>query len=162
MYGAGAQLTPTQIASIERSKAFRARIAEQAARLNAPNIEAHAPDPIVDPGPKRQWFQIVDESEREPFLTEIVIAVCNHFNVSRMDICSQRRTARVVLPRQIIYYLSRTLTKRTLPEIGRRLGNRDHTSVLFGYRKIDKLRRSDPKLDADLCALAASLGGNLT
>ena len=62
--------------------------------------------------------------------------VTSRFNVSRADILSSRRTATVVRPRQIAMYLSKLLTPRSLPEIGRRFGGRDHTTVLHAVRKI--------------------------
>ena len=63
------------------------------------------------------------------------------YNVSRSDILSERRTAAVVQPRQIAMYLSKVLTLRSLPEIGRRFGGRDHTTVLHAVRKIEKAAR---------------------
>ena len=64
--------------------------------------------------------------------------VASRYNVSRSDILSERRTAAVVKPRQIAMYLSKVLTLRSLPEIGRRFGGRDHTTVLHAVRKIEK------------------------
>lgn len=61
-----------------------------------------------------------------------------------LDVLSHRRTARVVRPRQMIMWLARELTPRSLPEIGRSLGGRDHTTVLHGCRRIDQLRQNDP------------------
>lgn len=65
--------------------------------------------------------------------------VADHFGVPVIDMVSQRRTASVVRPRQIAMYLSRLLTLRSLPEIGRRFGGRDHTTVMHGVRKIEYL-----------------------
>ena len=62
-------------------------------------------------------------------IEDIQKLVATHFNVSRADILSSRRTANVVRPRQIAMYLSKTMTLRSLPEIGRRFGGRDHTTV---------------------------------
>ena len=70
---------------------------------------------------------------------EILKLVSAHFNVTRADLLSSRRTASVVRPRQIAMYLSKTLTLRSLPEIGRRFGGRDHTTVLHAVRKIEGL-----------------------
>ena len=69
-------------------------------------------------------------------IEDIQKLVASHFNVSRADILSSRRTATVVRPRQIAMYLSKLLTPRSLPEIGRRFGGRDHTTVLHAVRKI--------------------------
>lgn len=68
---------------------------------------------------------------------DILRIVAKHYGVSRSDLLSARRTANVVRPRQIAMYLAKTLTLRSLPEIGRRFGGRDHTTVLHAVRKID-------------------------
>ena len=70
-------------------------------------------------------------------IEDIQKLVATHYNVSRADILSSRRTANVVRPRQIAMYLSKVLTLRSLPEIGRRFGGRDHTTVLHAVRKIE-------------------------
>lgn len=67
-------------------------------------------------------------------------------NVSMSDLKSARRTADVVRPRQIVMYLAKELTARSLPEIGRRCGGRDHTTVLHAVRKIGALVKTDPEL----------------
>ncbi|MCK0209129.1 chromosomal replication initiator protein DnaA [Starkeya koreensis] len=77
---------------------------------------------------------------------DILRIVAKHYNVSRADILSQRRTANVVKPRQIAMYLAKMLTLRSLPEIGRRFGGRDHTTVLHAVRKIDGLVGTDRAL----------------
>ncbi len=76
-------------------------------------------------------------------IEDIQKLVASHFNVSRADILSSRRTAAVVRPRQIAMYLSKILTPRSLPEIGRRFGGRDHTTVLHAVRKIQGLVTAD-------------------
>ncbi len=68
---------------------------------------------------------------------DILRIVAKHYSVTRSDLLSSRRTANVVRPRQIAMYLAKTLTLRSLPEIGRRFGGRDHTTVLHAVRKID-------------------------
>lgn len=77
-------------------------------------------------------------------------AVCSVFNVAMNDLKSIRRSAQVVRPRQIAMYLSKTLTSRSLPEIGRRFGDRHHTTVLHAFRKIDGLRARDAVLNAKI------------
>ena len=83
-------------------------------------------------------------------IEEIQKLVANHYNVSRADILSSRRTATVVRPRQIAMYLSKVLTLRSLPEIGRRFGGRDHTTVLHAVRKIEGLSTKDTSLSEEL------------
>ena len=83
-------------------------------------------------------------------IEDIQKLVANHYNVSRADILSSRRTAMVVRPRQIAMYLSKALTLRSLPEIGRRFGGRDHTTVLHAVRKIEALSGKEASLAEEL------------
>ncbi len=83
-------------------------------------------------------------------IEDIQKLVATHYNVSRADILSSRRTANVVRPRQIAMYLSKVLTLRSLPEIGRRFGGRDHTTVLHAVRKIEGLTGSDRSLSEEV------------
>jgi chromosomal replication initiator protein len=83
-------------------------------------------------------------------IEDIQKLVASHFNVSRGDILSARRTASVVRPRQIAMYLSKLLTPRSLPEIGRRFGGRDHTTVLHAVRKITGLVTADATLSEEI------------
>lgn len=90
-------------------------------------------------------------------IEEIQRAVARHYNVSRADLLSSRRTANVVRPRQVAMYLAKTLTLRSLPEIGRRFGGRDHTTVLHAVRKIEGLVGSDALLAEEIEALKRQL-----
>ncbi|WP_371346489.1 chromosomal replication initiator protein DnaA [Ancylobacter sp. IITR112] len=92
---------------------------------------------------------------------DILKAVASHYDITRADIISQRRTANVVMPRQIAMYLAKTLTPRSLPEIGRRFGGRDHTTVLHAVRKIDGLRKVEAALAGDIERLTAVLTGEV-
>ncbi len=83
-------------------------------------------------------------------IEDIQKLVANHYNVTKADILSSRRTATVVRPRQIAMYLSKVLTLRSLPEIGRRFGGRDHTTVLHAVRKIETLSHTDTPLSEEL------------
>ena len=83
-------------------------------------------------------------------IEDIQRVVARHYNVSRGDLLSSRRTANVVRPRQVAMYLAKTLTLRSLPEIGRRFGGRDHTTVLHAVRKIDGLTTTDRALAQDI------------
>ena len=83
-------------------------------------------------------------------IEDIQKLVATHYNVSKADILSSRRTATVVRPRQIAMYLSKILTLRSLPEIGRRFGGRDHTTVLHAVRKIDGLVNKDGTLSEEI------------
>lgn len=91
-------------------------------------------------------------------IEDIQRLVADRFNVSRADILSSRRTANVVRPRQIAMYLAKTLTLRSLPEIGRRFGGRDHTTVLHAVRKIEDIATKDAQLSQELELLKRMLG----
>ncbi len=79
------------------------------------------------------------------------------YNVSRADLLSSRRTANVVRPRQVAMYLAKVLTLRSLPEIGRRFGGRDHTTVLHAVRKIENLAGNDSAFAEEIEALKRQL-----
>ncbi|MCZ7659702.1 MAG: chromosomal replication initiator protein DnaA [Xanthobacteraceae bacterium] len=83
-------------------------------------------------------------------IEDIQRVVARQYNVSRADLLSSRRTANVVRPRQIAMYLAKTLTLRSLPEIGRRFGGRDHTTVLHAVRKIENLVDQDTVLAEEI------------
>lgn len=89
-------------------------------------------------------------AEKRVRIEDILKFVSRHYNVSRADILSARRTRTIVRPRQIAMYLAKTMTPRSLPEIGRRFGGRDHTTVLHAVRKIEAERSQDAKLSDEL------------
>jgi chromosomal replication initiator protein len=90
-------------------------------------------------------------------IEEIQRIVARQYNVSRSDLLSSRRTANVVRPRQVAMYLAKTLTLRSLPEIGRRFGGRDHTTVLHAVRKIENLVNNDTGLAEEIEMLKRQL-----
>lgn len=83
-------------------------------------------------------------------IEDIQRVVSRHFNVSRQELVSNRRTRVIVKPRQIAMYLAKTMTPRSFPEIGRRFGGRDHTTVLHAVRKIEDLMNKDTKLSHEV------------
>jgi chromosomal replication initiator protein len=107
-------------------------------RLTVETAEAAIRDLVRTKDPKRVKIEDIQK------------LVASHFNVSRADILSSRRTANVVRPRQIAMYLSKVLTLRSLPEIGRRFGGRDHTTVLHAVRKIETLATSDGNFSEEI------------
>ncbi len=90
-------------------------------------------------------------------IEDIQRIVARQYNVSRSDLLSSRRTANVVRPRQVAMYLAKTLTLRSLPEIGRRFGGRDHTTVLHAVRKIEGLVNNDIALAEEIETLKRQL-----
>jgi chromosomal replication initiator protein len=90
-------------------------------------------------------------------IEDIQRIVARQYNVSRADLLSSRRTANVVRPRQVAMYLAKVLTLRSLPEIGRRFGGRDHTTVLHAVRKIEALSGNDTALADEIESLKRQL-----
>lgn len=83
-------------------------------------------------------------------IEDIQRIVSRHYNVSKTELLSNRRTRTIVKPRQVAMYLSKIMTPRSLPEIGRRFGGRDHTTVLHAVRKIEDLSVGDNTLAQEL------------
>jgi chromosomal replication initiation ATPase DnaA len=157
MQGQG-NLTPTQVESIERSKAFKAKIAEAASRL-ADQKTIEALEASISNEAMPEAYELPPNNQFGPRIDVIVRAVADHFSVSYIDIVSARRTSKVILPRHVAMYLAKTLTLRSLPEIGRRIGGRDHTVVLYAQRKIEGLIRSNPDLAEHVRVLTEELTG---
>ena len=91
-----------------------------------------------------------DEERKKVRIEDIQRVVANHFDVPRNDLLSNRRTRKIVRPRQVAMYLAKQLTPRSLPEIGRRFGGRDHTTVLHAVRKVEAMKEEDAKLAKEL------------
>jgi chromosomal replication initiator protein len=83
-------------------------------------------------------------------IDDILKIISKHFGVNRTDLLSSRRNRSIVRPRQIGMYLAKNLTSRSLPEIGRRFGNRDHTTVLHAIRKVEQLMADDMSLKEEV------------
>jgi chromosomal replication initiator protein len=86
-------------------------------------------------------------------IDDILKIVGRHYNVARADLLSPRRARSVVVPRQVGMYLAKKLTPRSLPEIGRRFGGRDHSTVLHAVRKIEELIKTDDRLAREVALL---------
>jgi chromosomal replication initiation ATPase DnaA len=92
-------------------------------------------------------------------IEDVIGAVCNHFNVSKTDMLSSRRDKAIVMPRQVAMYVARTFTLRSLPEIGRRFGSRDHTTVIHAVGKLTALLEAgDERAASDIAAIKQALG----
>jgi chromosomal replication initiator protein len=89
-------------------------------------------------------------TSRRVSIEEIQKKVADHYNVKLSDMHSPRRARAVARPRQVAMYLAKQLTTRSLPEIGRKFGGRDHTTVIHAVRKIEELRTGDPMLSEDV------------
>jgi len=89
-------------------------------------------------------------NDRRVTIEEIQKRVAEHFNVRVADMHSARRARAVARPRQVAMYLAKQLTSRSLPEIGRKFGGRDHTTVMHAVRKIEELRAGDSSFSEDV------------
>ncbi|HWW65110.1 MAG TPA: chromosomal replication initiator protein DnaA [Sphingomonadaceae bacterium] len=98
-------------------------------------------------------------TQRRITIEEIQRRVCEHYRIKQTEMSSARRAREVARPRQVAMYLAKQLTPRSLPEIGRRFGGRDHTTVIHAVRQIEKLRQTDAELDADVRLLIRQLEG---
>ena len=100
---------------------------------------------------------ILRASDRMVTVEEIQRKVSDHYNIRLSDMLGPKRLRSFARPRQIAMYLCKQLTSRSLPEIGRRFGGRDHTTVMHGVRKIEDLRNKDSQMSDDLDLLRRSL-----
>ncbi|NND43547.1 MAG: chromosomal replication initiator protein DnaA [Silicimonas sp.] len=100
---------------------------------------------------------ILRASDRKITVEEIQRKVSDHYNIRLSDMIGPKRVRTFARPRQIAMYLSKQLTSRSLPEIGRRFGGRDHTTVMHGVRKIEELMQKDSQIADDLELLRRSL-----
>ncbi|MES2665487.1 MAG: chromosomal replication initiator protein DnaA [Pseudomonadota bacterium] len=102
---------------------------------------------------------ILRASDRKLTIEEIQRKVAEHYNIRLSDMIGPKRLRTIARPRQVAMYLSKQLTLRSLPEIGRRFGGRDHTTIMHGCRKIEELMAMDSQLADDLLLLRRLLQG---
>jgi chromosomal replication initiator protein len=102
---------------------------------------------------------ILRASDRKVTIEEIQRRVAEHYNVRLSDLIGPKRVRTIARPRQIAMYLAKQLTPRSLPEIGRRFGGRDHTTIMHGVRRIEELMTTDSQMADDLQLLRRQLEG---
>src|SRR5436190_8937306 len=153
----GFDVPPSVLAFIAKAVTHNGRDLEGA--LN--RLLAHSKltsNPITLEMAEREIRDLIRPQEpRRVKIEDIQRVVARQYNVSRADLLSSRRTANVVRPRQVAMYLAKTLTLRSLPEIGRRFGGRDHTTVLHAVRKIENLVSTDNTLADEIELLKRQL-----
>jgi chromosomal replication initiator protein len=144
---AGVHFPPAVIDYIARVVVSHGRDLDGAVnRLVAANQLTH--EPITVQLAERTLADLMRSREaRRVRIEDILRIVSRHYKVPRNDLLSSRRSRDVVRPRQIAMYLAKALTSRSLPEIGRRFGGRDHTTVLHSVRKVEQMMKDD----GDLC-----------
>jgi len=102
---------------------------------------------------------VLRANQRRISVDEIQTQVAEHYRIRKAEMTSARRAREVARPRQVAMYLSKQLTPKSLPDIGRRFGGRDHTTVIHAVKQIERLRASDAELDADIRLLTRQLEG---
>jgi hypothetical protein len=178
------QPTPTQRQAAERHRAFHASISARAAeRLQepAPVEEIVVAPPVLTPAVPTQelppqafpaepdppvsdkpfWFWVLGE---EPAFNSVEVVqrmICGHFKISMAMIKGPDRTWPIVRPRQIAMWICSTVANKSYPEIGRRFGNRDHTTALAAVRRISKMMRDDSKFAETVNKLALAAEAKL-
>jgi chromosomal replication initiator protein len=98
-------------------------------------------------------------SEKKLTIDEIMRKTCEHYNLRMSDMTSARRSRSVARPRQMAMYLAKKLTPRSYPEIGRKFGGKDHTTVLYAVRRIEELIAAEPQIAEDAELLQRKLEG---
>ncbi|MHB1102323.1 MAG: chromosomal replication initiator protein DnaA [Devosia sp.] len=147
---AGVHFPPAVIDYISRVVISHGRDLDGAVnRLVAANQLTH--EPITVALAERTLADLVRSREAKRIrIEDILRIVSRHYKVPRNDLLSSRRSRDVVRPRQIAMYLAKSLTSRSLPEIGRRFGGRDHTTVLHSVRKVEQLMKDDGDLAQEI------------
>jgi chromosomal replication initiator protein len=102
---------------------------------------------------------ILRAQEKKLTIDDIQRKVADYYGLKVSDLLSERRAREVARPRQIAMYLAKKMTPRSLPEIGRRFGKRDHTTVMHAVKRVEQLRADDREIDSDVATLARLLDG---
>ena len=118
----------------------KSNIRELEGSLNKLMALANLENREIDIGLAEQVLQdiITPDGRRRVRPEEIISIVAEHFNITEEDICGTQRSSKIVRPRQIAMYLCREMTDIPLAMIGKAMGNKDHTTVMHGFEKIDK------------------------
>jgi chromosomal replication initiator protein len=106
---------------------------------------------------EEQLTDILSANRRRITIDEIQRTVCQFYRIDRTEMSSKRRARAVVRPRQVAMYLAKVLTPRSYPEIGRKFGGRDHSTVIHAVRLIEELRSRDADMDGDVRSLLRQL-----
>lgn len=126
------------------------RIVHQASLIQKPVSIEMAQEVLKD---------LLRANDRRVTIDEIQKAVVEHYAIRMADMTSARRSRAVARPRQVAMYLAKQLTPRSLPEIGKKFGGRDHTTVMHAVRQIERLSTEDRTIAEDLEALKRKLQG---
>ena len=149
------QLTETELAARNQRVAFQAKIAARAAALAAPKpapmaVPADPGPPLPDkPARKKWWFEMLGLARNSVTIRQVQISVAAEFDMQVGELASPRRLGRLVIARQIAMMLCRDMIPTaSYPQIGRKFGGRDHTTVLHACRVAPVKINADPELRA--------------
>ncbi len=106
---------------------------------------------------EEQLKDILSACRRRITIDEIQRTVCEYFRIDRSEMSSKRRARAIVRPRQVAMYIAKMMTPRSYPEIGRKFGGRDHSTVIHAVRLVEELRGKDSEMDNDVRALLRQL-----
>lgn len=164
-----ASFTPGLVAPLEEPQDLRDLFHQRHKAARARMLSVRAPEPLkAFPAPDLPPITAAEfaeahrflDADRDPFVAAALAfgrankirliqeAVADHFELDLLDLLSDHRVVRITLPRQIAMFLCKELTEKSLPDIGRRFGGRDHTTVLHSVRKIAALIAKDADLAA--------------
>lgn len=175
LYDPRRSASPRQIKEMDKfhQRRLRFEAAAVAPKPDAPVIQAEVvntePDvPSVPTVTSQQieeaWsiFERMGFDGLHPSVASITREVCRYFLVEKTDLISARRTKNLVVPRQVAMYLCKILTRKSLPEIGRRFGDRDHTTVLHAVRKMEYLVSRNDEVSKIISDIRSKLQGNVS
>lgn len=129
-------------------------------------IPPPAAGPVYEGAPERPettqavvptFWNTESPAPRFPSVSYIQRVVCLHYQLTLAQLVSDRRNRNIVRPRQIGMYLAKVLTPKSLPDIGRRFGGRDHTTVLHAVRKVAALMEEDPDFASGVQAVQQAI-----
>jgi len=106
---------------------------------------------------EEQLKDILSACRRRITIDEIQRTVCEYYRIDRSEMSSKRRARAIVRPRQVAMYIAKMMTPRSYPEIGRKFGGRDHSTVIHAVRLVEELRGKDSEMDNDVRALLRQL-----
>jgi hypothetical protein len=158
------QLTETETAAVNQRRAFRAKIEARAAALAAPApvvarsnvvpfaveaVAAETDPPLPEKPARKWWFELLGLAANTVSIRQIQISVASEFGMQVGELASPRRLGRLVVARQIAMMLCKDMIPTaSYPQIGRKFGNRDHTTVLHACRVAPVKIDADPELRA--------------
>ena len=108
-------------------------------------------------GPNCPQIQLIDSDEEIVNIESIQKTVASFFQISLQDLLSARRSRSLARPRQIAMYLAKKYTSKSLPEIGRKFSNRDHTTVIHAVKKINQLLQNDENIKRNIIEIKKNL-----